>query len=146
MDEIKIIKKTVAPAACWFSVKMPAVDSEDADAVIKVELDRAYPYIWVNSDYSSNVFGLALTYEDVKRSAVIDPETDTLTGFNLNADGILSCNGYAARCIAAGARKTFYVIPGNISSPMERVVDPRGLVVSAQDMPVCPFVHTTSSW
>lgn len=146
MTDIKIIKKTVAPAACWFTVKMPEAESEDEDAIIKIELDRAYPYIWINSDHSNNMFGLALTYEDIERAAIFDEETNTLVGFDLCADGILSCSGYAARCISAGARKSFYVIPGRIARPIERVWDSRGLSVSAQDTPICPFVHTSSSW
>lgn len=142
MADIKVIKKTVAPASCWFTVEPP--ENESGSAVIKVELDRAYPYIWIASMHDSTSFGLALTYEDVQRAAIIDPDTDTVTGFDLHADGILSGFGFVARCITAGARKTFYVIPGfpyNIENLSEY-----GLSVSAQDNPVCPFASTTGCW
>lgn len=141
MDDIKVIKKVVAPAACWFTIKPPESE-EDALAVIKVELDRAYPYIWVASQNSSSYFGLALTFDDVKRVAAFDPETNVLTGFDLYGDGVLSADGYAARCISAGTRKTFYVIPGSKSARVRE----EGLIVSAQDNPVCPFARTTGSW
>ena len=38
MADIKVIEKIVSPAACWFTVSCPSDD--DADAVIKVVLDR----------------------------------------------------------------------------------------------------------
>lgn len=142
MADIKIIKKTVAPAACWFTVE-PAKD-EEGIACFKIELDRAYPYIWVASQHDCNTFGLALTLGDVQRAAVTDPNTDKVTAFNLTSDGIMSGFGCVARCISAGARKVFYVIPGlpyDVAS-----LRGNGLLVSAQDTPVCPFVNTSGSW
>ena len=142
MADIKVIEKIVSPAACWFTVSCPS--DEDADAVIKVVLDRPYPYIWVNSEADDAFFGLALTYEDVERAAIIDPETDTVLGFDLSADGILSGSGYNARCISTGARKEFYVVPGYpCKSNRLRYT---GLAVSAQYTPVCPFMRPKSAW
>lgn len=142
MADIKVIEKIVSPAACWFTVSCPSDDY--ADAVIKVVLDRPYPYIWVNSEADDSFFGLALTYEDVERAAIIDPETDTVIGFDLSADGILSGSGYNARCISAGARKVFYVVPGY---PIKfKHLNYTGLSVSAQDTDVCPFMRSKSAW
>lgn len=118
MADIKVIEKIVSPAACWFTVSCPS----DDDAF----------------------FGLALSLEDVERAAIIDPETDTVLGYDLSADGILSGSGYNARCISTGARKEFYVVPGYpCKSNRLRYT---GLAVSAQYTPVCPFTRSKSAW
>lgn len=133
------ITLTVEPGRCWFTVKSP--EDIQGPVVFKIELDRPYPYILVGSLMAYHDFGLALTIEDVQHAAIFDPDKEKIVGFDMEADGILFSSGFAARCIAAGARRTFYIIPA-FSGPLNEL----GLIVSAQDIPECPFARTTGRW
>ena len=138
MPEIKIVEKIVAPNASWTNLIIDGKDEASERCAYKIIFDRAYPYFWIWSLYGGmEQIGLALSYDDVERSAEFDESTEQFIKFKLRSDGVLPFSGSMAYCIAMGARKAFYVLSND---GYQAGGGYRDLRIYAQDDPVCPFV------
>lgn len=137
---IYIHEQIVAPTACWTTVtfKKSEVDRPKFD-VIKLEFDRAYPYIWVKSPRPEFNIGVALTQADVENTAAYDEEGN-FSHYKEGVDGVMPVYR-SAFCVAVGARKSIYLIPTYLSvdEGSEKAAFVAPVYVSAQESHVCPF-------
>lgn len=138
MSEIKIIEKIVAPNANWTQLILDSKDAALECCAYKIIFDRNYPYFWIWSVFGGLAQnGLALTYEDVKRAAVFEADTNKFTRFNFYSDGVMPFMGNMAFGIAMGARNAFYLLSNTSHSDNG---GSHNFYISAQDDPVCPFI------
>lgn len=139
MSEIKIVEKIVAPNTNWTQLILKEDDESLARCAYKIIFDRTYPYFWIwPRGVGYRWHGVALTYSDVERAAILDEVTGEFVKFEFAVDGVLPLDGNAAVCIAMGARQAFYILSN--TGYLEGQSGTYEFYISAQDDPVCPFV------